>query len=155
MASTIPSVTRPSRVPDTQQRQAVRPVRAFVQHYLEMVLAMLVGMVTLWPLWALLTGDVGQGSWLRGAEAESLVMATAMSVPMAAWMAYRRHPARLTVEMCAVMYAGFVVLFPLLWAGALDDMGVMMWGHVLMPLLMLGAMLARRAEYLEHCGRRS
>jgi hypothetical protein len=41
------------------------------------------------------------------------------------------------------MYAGFVVLFPFLWVGALSDMGVLMAGHVLMPRLMLPAMLAR------------
>ena len=49
------------------------------------------------------------------------------------------------------MYAGFVVLFPFLWAGALGEMGVMMTGHVLMPLFMLGAMLWRREEYACHC----
>jgi hypothetical protein len=41
--------------------------------------------------------------------------------------------------------------FPLLWTGALDEMGVMMAGHTLMPLFMLAAMLLRRREYLAHC----
>lgn len=128
-----------------------KPWAAFVRHYLEMVLAMLLGMATLWPLWLLATGAASDDSWLRGIEVESIVMATAMSIPMAAWMAFRRHRARLTVEMCAAMYAGYLVLFPLHWVGALGEMGVMMWGHVLMPVLMLAAMVARRREYLEHC----
>jgi hypothetical protein len=131
--------------------QAARPVLVFARHYLEMVVAMLLGMATLWPLWSLATRGVGETSWVHGIEAESVVMATAMSVPMAVWMAYRGHRARLTMEMCAAMYAGYLVLFPLHWAGALSEMGVMMWGHVLMPLLMLAAMVARRREYLGHC----
>jgi len=44
-----------------------------------------------------------------------------------------------------------VLLFPLLWTGARDEMGVMMAGHTLMPLFMLGAMLVRRRENLAHC----
>ena len=126
--------------PPTRARRTWR----FVRHYLEMVVAMLVGMATLYPLWLL----AGGGD--RATEVELLVMATAMTVPMVGWMWFRGHRARPTVEMAAAMYAGFVVLFPFLWAGALDDMGVMMVGHVLMPLFMLGAMLARRDEYL-HC----
>jgi len=38
------------------------------------------------------------------------------------------------------------VLFPWLWAGAPDDAGVMRTGHVLRPLFMPGAMLARFDE---------
>ena len=53
--------------------------------------------------------------------------------------------------MTAAMYTGFVVLFPFLWGGALSEMGVMMAGHVLMPVFMLLAMLARREEYAGHC----
>ena len=48
------------------------------------------------------------------------------------------------------MYLGFAVLFPFLWAGVIGDHGLMMVGHVLMPLLMLGAMLLRREEYARH-----
>jgi hypothetical protein len=127
-----------------------RPVWGFTRHYLEMVLAMLLGMATLFPLWAAATSGAGGADWLHRTDVESLVMATAMSLPMAAWMTYRGHRPWLTVEMCAAMYAGFVLLFPLLWTGALDEMGMMMAGHTLMPLFMLGAMLLRRREYLAH-----
>jgi hypothetical protein len=128
-----------------------RPAWTFTRHYLEMVLAMLLGMATLFPLWALATSGASDAGWLHRTDVESLVMATTMSVPMAAWMAYRGHRWWLTLEMCAAMYAGFVLLFPLLWTGALDEMGVMMAGHTLMPLFMLAAMLLRRREYLTHC----
>lgn len=122
-----------------------RPVRAFVRHYLEMVLAMLLGMATLYPAYTMLVDPAPQ--WLTRPDVEALVMATAMTVPMVAWMRIRRHRWLPIVEMSVAMYAGFVVLFPWLWAGTLDEMGLMMVGHVLMPLFMLLAMLARRGEY--------
>ena len=126
----------------TKARRAWR----FTRHYLEMVAAMLVGMVTLDPLWLL-----ADAAWTRGTEVELLAMATAMSVPMVLWMRVRGHGVRPTLEMTAAMYTGFVVLFPFLWGGALSEMGVMMAGHVLMPVFMLLAMLARREEYAGHC----
>ena len=61
--------------------------RAFVVHYLQMLAAMVVGMVVLGPLSMLVDA---------GVEVHSLLMATWMSAGMAAWMAWRRHawPAR-------------------------------------------------------------
>lgn len=121
--------------------------RAFVRHFVEMLLAMVVGMVALLPLWELATGGRPDASWVHGTEVESLVMATAMALPMAAWMRFRGHRAAPIGEMSLAMYAGFVVLFPFLWIGVLDAGGVMMIGHVLMLVFMLVAMLARYGEY--------
>ena len=135
-------------VPATVARPR-RTTLVFLRHYLEMVLAMFLGMA-LYPLWTMATNGAAPDSVLQRVEVESLAMATAMSVPMVAWMVWRRHRPGLTVEMVAAMVAGFVVLFPFLWAGVLSDSGVMMTGHVLMPLFMLGAMLLRRREYVGH-----
>lgn len=121
--------------------------RAFVRHFGEMLLVMVVGMVALLPLWELVTGGQPDGAWVHRAEVESLVMATAMALPMALWMRFRGHRLAPIVEMSLAMYAGFVVLFPFLWLGSLDAGGVMMIGHVLMLVFMLGAMLARYGEY--------
>ncbi len=129
--------------------QKMRNVGRYTRHYLEMVVAMLVGMAVLMPVWALATNGV-DGGWLRSTEVDSLVMATTMALPMVAWMRFRGHGWASSLEMAAVMYAGFVVLLPFLWTGALDDMGVMMWGHVLMFTFMALAMLWRRDEYLVH-----
>jgi hypothetical protein len=124
-------------------------VRVFARQYAEMALAMLLGMAVLYPQWLLATSGVPHDGWVMRPEVDSLVMATAMSVPMVAWMLHRGHGARLTLEMCLSAYAGFVVLFPLYWSGALDDMGLMMSGHVLMPFFALAAvMLLRRREYV-------
>ena len=128
-----------------------RPAWTFTRHYLEMVAAMLLGMATLYPVTQLLVGEGVGTAWLRRPDIDALVMATAMTVPMVAWMRLRRHHWLPVVEMSAAMYAGFGVMFPWLWWGGLSEMGLMMGGHVLMPLFMLGAMLARRNEYAHAC----
>jgi hypothetical protein len=115
--------------------------RAFVVHYLQMLAAMLAGMVVLGPLSMLL----GHGA---RAEVEALLMATWMTAGMAAWMAWRRHPWSSIVEMGLAMYLAFVVLFPLHWLGQLSTDGLILVGHVLMLPAMLMAMLRRREEYL-------
>ena len=74
-------------------------------------------------------------------------MATAMSVPMVAWMRHRGHAWAPAWEMSLAMYAGFVVLYPLHCAGLLSEAAVMSYGHVLMLGFMLLAMLWRRREY--------
>lgn len=115
--------------------------RAFVVHYLQMLVAMFVGMGVLMPL----TMPLGDGA---GVEVNALLMATSMTIGMAAWMAWRRHSWPGIVEMGAAMYLAFVVLFPLLWLGLLSSGGVMLVGHVLMLPAMAVAMLRRREEYL-------
>ena len=125
------------------------PIWTFVRHYLEMIVAMLLGM-ELYPLWVMATSGAPADSWVHRPDAAGLVMATAMSIPMVAWMMYRRHRALLTVEMVAAMFAGFLVLLPPFWVGALSAATFMIAGHILMPLFMLLAMLARRGEYTHH-----
>ena len=73
-------------------------------------------------------------------------MATAMTVPMALGCGIEATAAAPIVEMSAAMYVGFAVLFPFLWRGGIGENSLMMGGHVLMPLLMLGAMLLRGAR---------
>ncbi|TNM36276.1 hypothetical protein FHP29_19110 [Nocardioides albidus] len=124
-----------------------RQIRRFALHYGEMVAAMLVGMMALWPLWMLATRSASDDSWLRSATVETLVMASTMALPMAAWMRLRGHRWTPTLEMAAVMYAGFVVVLPLYWAGAIDAGGLMLVGHVAMFVLMLAAMAWRWEEY--------
>lgn len=114
----------------------------FALHYLEMLVAMTVGMVVLAPLW-----------WPLGIDRpdlETLVMAVDMTVGMAAWMRFRGHRWRPVAEMSAAMVAPFLALLPAYRAGALTGDDLMMLGHVLMLLTMLGAMLLRPAEYTGH-----
>lgn len=115
--------------------------RGFVVHYLQMLAAMIAGMVVLGPLPML----VGDGA---GTEAHALLMATSMTAGMAAWMAWRRHPWPGITEMGLAMYLAFAVLFPLHWLGALAAQGLIVLGHVLMLPAMAVAMLRRREDYL-------
>jgi flagellar biosynthetic protein FliP len=114
----------------------------FVRHYLEMVVAMLAGMIVLGPLeglvWPALTArpDVGV-----------LVMATNMSIGMGAWMRFRGHSWRGIAEMSGSMYAPFAVLLVPFWAGAIGEHTLMTWGHALMLPAMALVMLLRPDEY--------
>lgn len=127
-----------ARAPRPTWRAALTD-RRFVVHYLQMLAAMVVGMVVLMPL-SMLVGDAD-------VEMRLLLMATSMSVGMAAWMAWKRHTGRAIAEMCLAMYLSFVVLFPAYWLGALSGGAVMVLGHVLMLPAMALAMLYRREEY--------
>ncbi|GAA2870354.1 hypothetical protein GCM10010472_29620 [Pseudonocardia halophobica] len=141
--STLPATTRPRT---RAELRAVVTDRRFVRHYVEMVVAMVLGMVVLLPLWRLAGLPDVSGS----VELHSLLMATSMTVGMSAWMLVRRHSRAAIGEMAAAMYLPFVVLFVPFWAGVLDGHGVMTAGHVLMLPGMLLAMLRRPAEYVGH-----
>lgn len=119
----------------------------FARHYAEMIIAMFVGMFAL----GFLQDALGLGvSSDRHPDIAYLVMAFNMSAGMAAWMRFRGHAWRPTLEMCAAMFAPAVPLFPLLWTGVIDGDVVMMASHVAMFPLMLAVMLMRRSEYTHH-----
>ena len=126
----------------TESPRRARPVVRFTLHFLEMVVAMVVGMIVLGPIWSFawpgLSGNM---------TAQVLVMATNMSLGMALWMKIRRHGWASIAEMSAAMYVPFLVLLPFFWAGVLSGMTLMGAGHVLMLPAMLIAMLRRRHEY--------
>jgi hypothetical protein len=136
--------TQISSAPDRHTAPHSRGSRLwhFLRHYLEMVVAMLVGMFVLGPLeglvWPALTArpDVGV-----------LVMATNMSIGMAAWMRFRGHSWRGIAEMSASMYLPFVVLLVPFWAGTIGEHTMMTWGHLLMLPAMALVMLLRPSEY--------
>lgn len=120
-------------------RTTARKLARFTGHYVEMVAAMLIGMVALGPLWP--------AAWLVRPDLDTLVMATNMTVAMVAAMALRKHSWPRITEMAAVMYLPFVVLLVPYWLGALSGGALMVAGHVVMFPLMLAAMVWRRAEY--------
>ena len=121
--------------------------RAFVRHYLEMVAAMLAGMLVLHPVWMLVLPLLGWSVVLERPELHTLLMATDMALGMAAWMRFRGHRWRPIAEMAASMYLPFLVLFGPLWLGAISETTSTVAGHLLMLPAMLGAMLLRPEEY--------
>ena len=118
------------------------PALRFARHALEMVIAMVVGMVVLEPVWSFAWPELSEHT-----TAQVLVMATNMSLGMAVWMRIRGHGLPAIAEMSAAMYLPFLVLLPFHWAGTLPAMALMTAGHLLMVPAMLVAMLRRRHEY--------
>jgi len=119
----------------------------FVRHYIEMLLAMAIGMVALHPLWTLALQAAGAPHLLDHAELMALVMATDMAIAMGAVMAFRGHGWRDIAEMSAAMYLPFGVFFPATLAGAMTSGTMMVAGHVLMLAAMLAVTLRRREHY--------
>ena len=135
----------------TSAETAVRPGRGrqrFARHYVEMVLAMAVGMLV---FGAVVRGGLALAGFelsaSRHPEAAALEMAFSMSAGMALWMWRRGHGRRGTFEMCGAMFAPAVVLFPPLWLGAVPPGSLPVLTHLAMLPLMLLVMLRRRAEY--------
>jgi hypothetical protein len=124
--------------------------RKLVVHYVEMVIAMAIGMFALHPVWTFLLDAAGWSAFLDSPEAMAMVMATDMTIAMTAWMRFRGHGWRPCAEMGAAMYLPFLALFPFLWAGLMSPGGMLLWGHVLMLFAMAGAMALRPHEYA-HC----
>lgn len=119
----------------------------FIRHFLEMVVAMTIGMVALAPLWDLIFDALGWSDLFDRPDLSALVMATNMTIGMTLWMRYRGHGWAAIAEMAAAMYVPFVVLFIPFWAGLINGDTLFIAGHVLMLLCMVGVMLRRRAEY--------
>jgi hypothetical protein len=128
--------------------------RHFVRHYVEMVIAMFLGMAILGvPAgWALSAMGSSWSALNDDAPALMLLgMAVTMTVPMVAWMRYRGHGWRANTEMSASMFLPTFAVIALLGAGVVTDIGVLLVvEHVAMLLSMLAAMLLRPAEYT--CG---
>jgi hypothetical protein len=119
----------------------------FLRHYLEMVAAMLLGMVV---LGAALRGVLAFGGLrypTQYAELVALEMAITMSAGMVAWMRHRGHGWAATLEMVGAMFAPAVVLVPLLWLGVIAGDALLLLEHLAMFPLMFLVMLRRRAEY--------
>ena len=113
-----------------------------VRHYLEMVLAMIVGMVVLGAA----EGLVWPGLDDR-ADVHALVMATNMAIGMGAWMRFRGHSWPAITEMSAAMYVPFAVLLVPYWTGAVSGSFLSTARHVLMLPAMALAMWWRLDEY--------
>ena len=132
---------------DQPRRRHLAGWLPFVRHYIEMLLAMAIGMVALHPLWTLALQAAGAPHLLDHAELMALVMATDMAIAMGAVMAYRRHGWRDIAEMSAAMYLPFAIFFPATLAGAMTSGTMMVAGHALMLVAMLAVMLWRRDHY--------
>ncbi|SDB99937.1 flagellar biosynthetic protein FliP [Geodermatophilus telluris] len=127
------------------QHTRARRTWHLVRHYLEMVVAMLVGMVALGPLEQLVWPGLDDR-----VDVHAVVMATNMAIGMGAWMRVRGHSWPAIAEMSAAMYVPFAVLLVPFWAGALSGDTLFTAGHLLMLPAMALAMWWRLDEYAHH-----
>ena len=141
---------RPARTESPAQAPHRLSAKQFTRHFVEMLVAMAVGMVALHPVWTLPLDAVGAGGLMDNPYSSALIMATDMTVAMSAWMKIRGHRWRPIAEMAAAMYLPFLVLFVPLALGLIGEGALMLWGHVLMLPAMAAAMLLRPSEYA-HC----
>jgi hypothetical protein len=128
--------------------------RQFIRHYVEMVVAMFLGMAVLGPPAELALRALGSSSAdLRtAAPAVALLgMAAMMTVPMVGWMRYRGHGWQPCAEMAASMIVPTLAVIALMWGAVVEDFGTLMLAeHIAMLPSMLVAMLLRPAEYTSH-----
>ena len=123
----------------------------FVRHFLEMVAAMLAGMVVFGGLVSLFCAVTGHQGLLEHPGTSAPIMATNMTVGMSLWMWHRGHRWAAIGEMAAAMYVPLAVLLVPFWAGVLSGGALLGGAHLLMLPAMWIAMLHRRDEYVhEH-----
>ena len=121
--------------------------RGFARHFLEMVVAMLLGMGVLGGLAELAFAASGSSLSDQSGGFQVMLMAFNMTVPMVLWMTYRGHAAARNVEMAASMILPSAVAAVLAWAGALDATAALAVQHGIMIPAMLAVMLWRYDEY--------
>jgi hypothetical protein len=119
----------------------------FALHALQMAFAMVVGMVLYVVVVGLVFGDV-EGARLAQPELYALGMATAMSVPMVAWMRRHGHAWRLCIEMTIAMFVPYLVFIVVYWLGGLSAGAICPLGCATTFPAMIAAMLYRRSEYI-------
>ena len=119
----------------------------FLRHYLEMVVAMFVGMAVLGGAVRGILALAGLEFPTQYPELTSLEMALNMSIGMVVWMRYRGHAWVSTLEMAGVMFVPSIALFPLLWLGVVSGESLLVIEHMTMLPLMFLVMLRRRNEY--------
>jgi hypothetical protein len=137
----------------TSPRAASTARRTFIRHYVEMVVAMLLGMFALGGAFVLMLGALGVDvdSWSSEAPALLFIgMAFTMAAPMVAWMRYRGHGWTPALEMTAAMFVPSFAAVGLLWLDQVEDVdALLVIEHVAMLLAMLAVMLARYTEYAQ------
>lgn len=132
------------------QATSTAPKPHFWRHFAEMVIAMFVGMAVLGvPARAILDslGYTVDEAVARFPEIVCLVMTFNMAFGMVAWMRYRRHSWRASLEMTLAMYVAAGVALAMLWLHIITEEPLLGLMHILMLPAMLFLMLFRRDEY--------
>jgi hypothetical protein len=137
---------------DHTSAHADRGVRRshFWRHFVQMIVAMIVGMAVLGVPSRAVLGALGY-TWdeavVRFPEIVCVVMTFNMAVGMVVWMRFRGHGWGASAEMTAAMYAATAITLAMFWLHIISSDPLIGLMHVLMVPAMLFAMLYRRDEY--------
>jgi len=122
----------------------------FWRHFLEMLGAMVVGMIA---TGAIFVSVVGVKSWdevtIQYPTQALLAMAASMTLPMVLWMRYRGMSWRNSGEMGAAMVLPLIPFLCLVWFGVTESAQCGAYCAV-MVVAMYALMRYRRAEYAHH-----
>ena len=132
----------------SRSNSPMQQVARFAWHFVQMFIAMMVGMLP----FGLVLGLLGIRNLSKTQpELFALLMAISMVLPMAAWMRFRMgHGWPRTTEMSLAMIAPTVVIVPLCLAGVLPHSAAVGPSMSLMTVAMLADMGYRWRDYAQH-----
>jgi hypothetical protein len=136
-------------------RTSAWKVGRFTLHFLEMMVAMMVGMPFFFMLRNLIpASSIYAAAFVRGTNLYDLAMGVVMTVPMVIWMIVRGHGWRHSAEMAFAMFAPVAasVMLRLLVGADTYQPWLRQAGYWGMFLGMLIAMLYRRDHYTGKAG---
>ena len=126
----------------------------FVRHFIEMCLAMCLGLAVLDTVYVWLAGRFGiTNPYLQFPELSAAVVAFNMTAPMLAWMRFRGMAWNLIADMSWAMVAEAVLILAIYWLGILRNEAIgststlWLWQHGLMMPVMLIPMFLRLDHY--------
>ena len=129
---------------------SLQPTLRFTRHFVEMVVAMFLGMVVLGGPALLALDVVGSGWDQLEADAPAVLflgMAVTMTVPMVAWMRHRGHSWRLGAEMSGAMFVPALAVIACYWLGGVTAEPMCGIACAAMLPAMVVAMLFRVEHY--------
>jgi hypothetical protein len=146
----VAMTTATTTVSTTGEAARRRERHNLVRHFVEMVLAMIVGMAGLGAVVRGICAVLGHpGFFLDHPGLRAPLMAMNMAIGMAAWMRHRGHRWAPIAEMSAAMFVPVAVLIGPFWAGTLSGDALLGAMHILMLPAMVIAMRHRRDEYAQ------
>lgn len=138
------------RPPDALRRAPKRRLSPYWRHFFQMLAAMMVGMMAAGATFLSIVGAKTWDEITTQYPTQALVaMAIGMTLPMAAWMAYRGMARRDTIEMSALMLVSVLPFLCLVWFGVTKS--AQCGGYCLLTIVgMLALMRFRQDVYGGH-----
>jgi hypothetical protein len=136
------------------EKNGKRHLSPFWRHFLQMLAAMVVGMIVTGAIFLIIVGAKTWDEVITQYPTQALLaMAAGMTVPMVAWMMYRGMGWKNSYEMAAAMIVPVIPFLCLVWFDVTNSAPCGPY-CLLSIAAMLGLMLYRRDEYSMKMARR-